>query len=857
MFGVVQRAKGRLIVKASSRGSAWISAVCLAAVLLSRPCLALGHRFDCHGEALPPGAVARMGGSRWRVDLNTTPFVCWFSSNRTVSAIDSRGNFFLLDAKSGKLLRRRSSSFPSEDDVPWRCVAIAGNGRSAVIRNVGPTVRVVDGLTGEERRSWRHEGIFAWTALSDDGSRLLTCGPDTADNSFEYRLRVWETETGRELRCPKLNEPPARYALFRAHSAALSPDGRTVAWIPALDTRSIQFFDLDTGRTRDCPSSREMIDPQMVFTPDGRRVVATTGFDAILSWEVATAQQVGDHALGNERLLGEGVAISPDGRGLVACDLNGILRVFDLSTGQERWKLARPVERGCVPAFAPDGKTLLVWHGEDRLIHRYSVETGESLDEPDIHGGPVTCVCFSADGNTLVTLGRDQKMRSWKASTGELQHLSPAAHEWTAFAVSQDRRYTASAKGKCVTVYKIGTGTQHRQLGVGESAFSAVGLSPDASQMVAVGPDRQRSRCGTIRSWEMASGRELGRAVVHEGRLTDLFMSSDRRVWCGLAIPPGQEDRLLLRMTSTGRTVGSARVPQDYCGVLCLSSDARTVVMSSLSGRRLALIETATARPRLLWSVDEPVSAAALSGDGRILATGHVDGTLRFWDASNGRLLAARQAHEGQIYSVDFDPAGNYAATGGWDGTALVWDLRELGLHPARLASRDRADLPKLWELLASSNAQEGCHSIVHLTALGDVGVRFLAERIQTLPLSKSSVIMDSIRRLNDARFARREQAVQDLIHMGSAAEPALRNALSEERLPEVRLRIEKVLSNLVEPALSSEEVRTFRAIEVLERIGTAQARQALSNIRIGAATGRTASEAAASLVRLASRPQP
>jgi WD40 repeat protein len=800
-----------------------------------------------------------MGGSRWRVDLNTTPLVCWFSRNTNLSAIDSGGSLFVFDAKNGRVLRRRSTNFPSESDLSLRaCVGVAGDGRTLAIGNLGEAVRIIDGLTGEQRKSWRHDGVFESIALSRDGTRMLTVGLDPTGSAIDQALRVWETETGRELRCIKFNELRTGDLLARLYSAALSPDGRTIAWIASSDARCVQLCDVTTGRKRDCPSSRAIELGRIAFTPDGHRIVAAGGCSALLSWDVASGKQIGDHAEGNEPLMAERMLISPDGRSLAACGFNGSLRVFDMSTGHERWHLDRRLDgRSSAPVFAPDGKALFVWFaGTDRLIHRYSAETGESLDEADLHGGPVTCVCFSADGKTLFTLGRDQRMRSWSASTGELQRSSPVAHEWPAFAVSGDRRYTASAKDECVTVYEMATGAQYRQFAVGNSAVYAVGLSPDASHIVAVARDSQRSPHGTIRSWEMASGKELGRAVVHEGRLTDLFMSSDRRVWCGLAIPPAPQERLLLRMTSTGRTLSSARVPEDYCGVLCLSPDARTVVMSSLSGRRLALIETATARPRLLWSVDEPVGAAALSRDGRILATGHVDGTLRFWDAYNGCPLAARQAHEGQIYSVDFDPAGSYAATGSWDGTALVWDLRELGLHPAPLASRDRAELPKLWGSLGSGDAQLAYRSIVQLTALGDVSVSFLAERIQRLPPSKASTIMYLIQKLNDAHFARREEAVRELIQMGSAAEPALRTALAGEHLPEVRLRIEKVLSSVVEPALSSEEVRTLRAIEVLERIGSEQARQALVKIQSRAASGRTSNEVAASLARLASRRQ-
>jgi WD40 repeat protein len=64
----------------------------------------------------------------------------------------------------------------------------------------------------------------------------------------------------------------------------------------------------------------------------------------------------------------------------------------------------------------------------------------------------------------------------------------------------------------------------------------------------------------------------------------------------------------------------------------------------------------------------------ALSGDGRLVASGGWDGIVRLWEAASGRLLATLQGHTGLVYSVALSGDGRLVASGGWDGIVRLWE---------------------------------------------------------------------------------------------------------------------------------------------------------------------------------------
>ena len=99
--------------------------------------------------------------------------------------------------------------------------------------------------------------------------------------------------------------------------------------------------------------------------------------------------------------------------------------------------------------------------------------------------------------------------------------------------------------------------------------------------------------------------------------------------------------------------------------------------------------------------------------------------------------------------------------------------------------------------------------------------------------------------------FAVRERATRELEGVTELAVPALHAALEKNPSAELRRRAERLLERLTEAPRDQWPV--LRAIEVLERAGTPQARRVLEGLAEGAPKARLTREAKASLERLTS----
>jgi HEAT repeat protein len=191
------------------------------------------------------------------------------------------------------------------------------------------------------------------------------------------------------------------------------------------------------------------------------------------------------------------------------------------------------------------------------------------------------------------------------------------------------------------------------------------------------------------------------------------------------------------------------------------------------------------------------------------------------------------------------------------DGTTVLHPLMPPGWAPGKRPS----GFGGVWDRIGSSDPAVAYDSVWTLStayekAIGDIQAELakLLERLRKQP----ERIGDLIEKLDSRDFLVRERASHELERIGGPAEAALRKALAASASEEVRSRIKELLPKL-EPWVVRDPdlLRALRAIWVLERIGTKDARDVLEKLAQGQPEARVTQDAKAALQRLEKRPRP
>ena len=126
--------------------------------------------------------------------------------------------------------------------------------------------------------------------------------------------------------------------------------------------------------------------------------------------------------------------------------------------------------------------------------------------------------------------------------------------------------------------------------------------------------------------------------------------------------------------------------------------------------------------------------------------------------------------------------------------------------------------------------------------------------RQRTVKGGDEARIKELIKKLGDDSFDVREKASKELARFGPSIRPVLLEALKADPGAETRRRLEELLAGLADRSTPPEMVRPVRALEVLETLGSREARQLLRALAEGNPTARLTAEAGAALRRLAGR---
>ena len=204
-------------------------------------------------------------------------------------------------------------------------------------------------------------------------------------------------------------------------------------------------------------------------------------------------------------------AFSPSGERLATAAADGVIRVFDVSTGSEQLTITSHSDWVFALAWKQDGSQL-VSASRDKTAKVFDAKTGELLITYNGHNQPVRGVLFHPDGKEVYSAGSDNKLHRWTIADGKKAADAPLGGEAYKLTPGGESFFASSADNK-VRQFNSADHKQVREF-TGSKDWVLATAYHGASQRLAAGAFN-----GQVFIWNTADGALLSSFFAAPGHI--------------------------------------------------------------------------------------------------------------------------------------------------------------------------------------------------------------------------------------------------------------------------------------------------------------------------------------------------
>jgi WD40 repeat protein len=440
-----------------------------------------------------------------------------------------------------------------------------------------------------------------------------------------------------------------------------------------------------------------------MFTPDNKYLATDAPDNSVALWDVSSKQRL-PHKFSGPGNPVSSLAFSPNQQAIACTYLGGKFRVWDLSSGEQKFAEGRSqLDRPGI-AFSSDGKYLAVGMGEN-VTEILDAESGNPLRSFSFPKGSPDQVFFSPDRSKLFATTADGNIYFWNIRNGQLFYFGSHSSQVTSFSFSPDEKTLATGSvDRTVRLWDIASGTHLRTiLGHGGyitslhwSADRRYLLSGAADGLVKmwdmevkdlpVWPDQKpisvsattftpskellaigRTADGELKLWNLSTGEiigDLGNAEL----ISSAAFSKDATL-VAAAVDP----KIKIYSVATGKLITTLATQAVNAYSLEFSPDGTRLLSGDKEGN-VIVSELFSGRTEMQLKGENMYYRAVFSPDGKRIASADQDGKIRIWDVASQRIVRTLIGHTAVVRLINFSADGWLLASAGDDNTVRLWD---------------------------------------------------------------------------------------------------------------------------------------------------------------------------------------